>query len=73
MAGKRGRSAVVNTNDVRLSRDTVRRINGYRDFFAAEMIEVTRHLREFKVNKEEFYRRWSAYSDFKKVEKLFKD
>ena len=63
----------MNRAEAKLSPETVARIEDYRDFFAAEMIEAARHLREFKVNKEEFYRRWSAYSDFKRVQKLFKD
>lgn len=48
-----------------------RKINNYKAFFAGELGELTSRLDEFKANKEEFYRRWSKYSDFKKVETLF--
>ena len=55
MRGKR--RVLMNRAEAKLSPETVARIEDYRDFFAAEMIEAARHLREFKVNKEEFYRR----------------
>jgi len=54
--------------DVKISGETKQRIEEYRDYFESEMAEMSRHLREFKANKEEFYRRWSAYSDFNKVQ-----
>ncbi|MFH1916936.1 MAG: hypothetical protein ABIJ21_06770 [Nanoarchaeota archaeon] len=54
----------------KISRKTQTQINEYREYFESEMSQIARHLREFKANKEEFYRRWSAYSDFNRVEEL---
>ena len=54
----------------KITRQTQQQIDAYREYFEAEMNQIARHLREFKANKEEFYRRWSAYSDFDKVQSL---
>lgn len=61
---------MANTNSIQISRRAQSQINNYREYFETEMDQISRHLREFKANKEEFYRRWSAYSDFRKVEEL---
>lgn len=61
---------MVTKNTPKISRRAQAQIDNYRDYFETEMIQISRHLREFKANKEEFYRRWSAYSDFNKVEEL---
>ena len=54
----------------KVSRDAVKKINSYKSYFEDEMGQLSSQLKEFKANKEEFYRRWSQYNDFHQVEQL---
>lgn len=56
----------------KISRNAARKINTYRDYFATELDQLSSQLDEFKANKEEFYRRWSQYNDFSKVERFLR-